>query len=145
MKTPQGRAEINAQNQVLQQMRAQIVKGGPTANDPQGEKIYNNMLNSFYSAWDAGIKSGKSPAQLADPNSKDYIGNLANTFKRSDTQALADVTNAPQKPVGLLPPVEKRVVGKAYTNPSGVSRYWTGDGWSKSAPASQTPDVPLPE
>lgn len=92
MKTPQGVAEMNAQNSVLAQMRTQIVKGGPNTSDPVGEKNYNSMLNTFYPAWNAAISSGKTPAQLADPASKDYIGNIANTFQRSPAQALADVT-----------------------------------------------------
>lgn len=94
MRTPEGLAEVTAQKQVLSQMETQIVRGGPGTNDPVGQKLYNDMHNSFYAAWDAGIKSGKTPAQLADSESKDYIGNLANVFKRSDAQALADVTQA---------------------------------------------------
>lgn len=140
MRTPEGLAETNAQSQVLQQMRSQIVKGGPNAFDPKGETIYNNMLNSFYSAWDAGIKSGKSPAELADPESKSYIGNIASTFKRSDTQAIADVTT-PRAPAASIPPADKREINKAYTNQNGVSMWWTDKGWSKTAPTV----VPKPE
>ena len=108
MKTPEGMAEMNAQKQVLAQMQSQIVKGGQFASDPAGQKLYNDMLNSFYPAWNAAIKAGKSPADLADPNSKDYIGNLANTFKRNDAQALADVTRA--TPPAVPPkPTEKDI------------------------------------
>lgn len=141
MKTPEGLAEANAQNSVLTQMKSQIVKGGPNAYDPAGEKIYGNMLNSFYPAWDAGIKAGKTPAQLSDPNSKDYIGNLANTFKRSDTQALADVTSTPPK-AAAVPPPDKRVVGQSYPTPLGDLK-WLGGGWEK--PKAATPAVPKPE
>lgn len=130
MKTADGLAEVNAQNSVLQQMKAQIIKGGPNANDPAGQKIYNNMLNSFYPAWDAAIKSGKSPAELADPNSKDYIGNLANTFKRSDTQALADVTAATPAaaPKITVPALDQRKIGTVYPTPRG-DMTWNGNGW----------------
>lgn len=133
MKTADGLAEVNAQKQVLVTMQSQIVKGGPNANDPAGQKIYNNMLNSFYPAWDAAIKAGKSPAQLADPDSNDYIGNIANGFKRTDAQALADVTKAtppaaasPQKLT--LPPMDKRVEGQTYPTARG-DMVWTKDGW----------------
>lgn len=145
MKTPDGLAEVKAQQQVLADMQSKIVKGGALANDPVGQQKYNEMLNTFYPAWDAAVKQGKSPADLADPESKDYIGNIANTFKRSDTQALADVVNAPAPAItkpAAIPPTDKREVGKSYTNPNGVAMWWTSNGWSKNAPAV---GVPKPE
>lgn len=108
-KTPEGLAELNAQKPVLTLSQAQIVKGGSGASDPQGQQLYNQFLQSFYQAWDAGLKKGSTPAQLADPNSKDYLGNLAAQFKRSDAQAIADVTKVQQaKPV--VKPAEKSAV-----------------------------------
>ena len=144
MKTPEGLAEVNAQTQVLQQMKTQIIKGGPNAADPAGEKIYNGMLNSFYASWDAGIKSGLTPAQMADPQSKDYIGNMANTFKRSDAQALADVTSPAPAQKATIPPPDKRPAG-LYQTPRGEMR-WDGKAWFPNVPAAAaTPSVPKPE
>lgn len=138
MKTAQGMAEVRAQGQVVADMEKQMVKGGAIANDPVGRKQFNSMLNSFYPAWDAAIASGKTPAELSNPESKDYMGNFASTFKRSDAQALADVTAA--KPASHwwsnlfssekspVPPPEKREVGKMYPTPRGDAT-WTGTGW----------------
>ncbi len=101
MKTPAGLAEARAQQSVLARMQDDMVKGGSINIDPEGKKIYNNMLNSFYPAWDAEIRSGKTPAQISNPDSKDYIGNLANTFKRSDVQTMADILNTRPTPSGI--------------------------------------------
>lgn len=91
-KTPEGIAELNAQKPVLRDAQNQIVKGALGTNDPKGQGLYNRYLQTFYQAWDANIKKGITPAQMADPKDGNYIGNLAQQFKRSDAQALYDLT-----------------------------------------------------
>lgn len=91
-KTPQGVIELNTQKPVLTYGHNEIVKGGSYAADPVGEQYYNQYMHAFYNAWDNGIKKGITPAQMADPESKEYLGSLAQQFKRSDAQALYDVT-----------------------------------------------------
>lgn len=126
MKTADGAYEVKMQNEVLQQMYSHLVKGGPNASDPKGKAIYNDMQSSFYALWDSEIKSGKTPAQLANPDSKDYIGNAFMTLKRPDAQALSDVISARPEPATKtepvkLVPMEKREVGKTTINtPRGV-------------------------
>ncbi len=94
MKTPDGAYEVQMQNTVLDAMRNQLTVGGKYAVDTKGKEIYSGMQSSFYALWDSEIKAGKTPAQLADPESKDYIGNAFMSLKRSPSQALADVANA---------------------------------------------------
>lgn len=95
-KTPAGVAEMNAQKPILRDAQNDIVKG---VNDPNGQKLYNQYLHTFYQTWDANIQKGITPAQMADPKSKEYLGNLTTQFKRNDAQAIADVTKASaQKP-----------------------------------------------
>ena len=94
MKTPEGAYEVQMQTQVLQQLQSQLKPGGDYIKDQNGDSIYDGMQSSFHTLWDSEIKAGKTPAQLADPDSKDYIGNAFMTLKRSDAQALADVTSA---------------------------------------------------
>lgn len=142
MKTPEGRAEMNAQSQVLNQMQDKIMVGGKYANDPAGEKLYNNMLNSFYSTWNAGIQAGKTPAQLADPENKDYVGNIANSFKRDPAQALADSTAIVAPKIPALPAADQRVVGRTYPTATGV-RPWLGNGWG--APLTKQPAAAAPQ
>lgn len=90
-KTPEGLASLNAQKQILPEMKSQIVKGSSDANDPNGVQNYNNFLNAFYTQWDKATSQGVTPAQLTDPKDVNYIGKLAQNFKRSDAQAIADV------------------------------------------------------
>src|ERR1700679_936370 len=84
------------QNSVLTDLQAQLTVGGKYATDTKGKDIYQGMQTSFYALWDSEIKAGKTPAQLADPESKDYIGNAFMSLKRSPAQAMSDVVN--QKP-----------------------------------------------
>ena len=166
MRTPEGIAEAQAQQRVLADMKNQIVKGGSFGNDVVGKQLFAKAQNTFYNAWDAGIKAGKTPAELSDPESKDYIGNIANTFKRSDTQALADMfahghaffdgsSGTPAATIpkpGEIPPADKRVVDKPYTNANGLTKYWTGNGWADkpsgkagAAPTLAIPQIPIAE
>lgn len=121
-KTPEGVAELNAQKSVLMDVRNQLVKGGTYASDPAGLQQYNNFMNTFYSSWDAAIKKGATPAELSDPNSKDYIGNLATQFKRTDAQTIADVTKVSKTPVAPPKPSDADV---AYlrANPAMASKF----------------------
>lgn len=90
-KTPEGMASLNSQQQVLSDMKSQIVKGGADANDPVGVKNYNKFLNTFYTQWDKATSQGITPTQLSDPDDANYIGKLAQGYKRSDAQAISDV------------------------------------------------------
>lgn len=114
-KTPQGRAELNAQKPVLTYAQSQIVKGGGSGLDPKGEALYNQYLQTFYQTWDANIKKGITPAQMSDPKDKEYLGNLAQQFKRNDAQAIADVTKvAPKISVPSLPAAQPSKAVKAW-------------------------------
>lgn len=133
MKTPQGAQEVQMQNSVLDDMKDHLMPAGQYANDPKGKAIYAGIQNSFYTLWDSEIKSGKTPAQLADPESKDYIGNAFMSLKRSPAQAMSDIVNAkpetaPQKVV--LPPADKREVGKTYPTARGPM-VWQEGGWAQ--------------
>lgn len=98
MKTPEGIAQLNAQKQVLDDVRAQVIKGGGVVSDPVGQKNYNAFLQSFYQHWDTAINKGVSVSELTDPKNSNYIGNLAQGFKRNDAQAISDVMSAAKSP-----------------------------------------------
>lgn len=106
-KTRDGLAELKAQQSVLNNVQQQFIKA---PNDTQGQLAYNNFLNSFYSAWDAG-KKNSTISEMSDPNNKSYVGNMAQQFKRSDAQALADITKV-QKTQTAAP------------SPAAVSKQW---------------------
>ena len=93
MKTPEGAYEVQMQNSVLDNLKDQLTVGGRYATDQKGKEIYSGMQNTFYTLWDSEIKSGKKPADLANPDSKEYIGNAFMTMKRTPAQGMADVIN----------------------------------------------------
>jgi hypothetical protein len=143
LKTPDGAYEVQMQNTVLTDLQKQLTFGGKYVTDQKGKDIYSGMQSSFYSLWDSEIKAGKTPAQLADPESKDYIGNAFMTLKRSDAQAMSDVVNtkpdtdyltqldnAQKQKATPLPPVDKRVVGQTYPTARGPM-IWQEGGWAQ--------------
>ena len=64
--------------------------------DPHGEDIFNTgFLPAFYQAYDAGIKAGKTPAQLLSKDSPDFIvDKVIAPYKRTPPQELKDHLDA---------------------------------------------------
>jgi hypothetical protein len=50
--------------------------------DPKGDELYLKFLANALPAYDAGKKAGKTPAQLLNPDSPDYIGKSITNYKR---------------------------------------------------------------
>ena len=94
MKTPAGAMEVQAQNNVLNALQSQFIPGGVYAKDQKGQQLYAGIQTSFYTMWDKEIQAGKTPAQLSDPDGKDYIGNAFLPLKRSPAQVLSDAANS---------------------------------------------------
>jgi hypothetical protein len=51
-------------------------------NDPKGGENYLKFMAYALPAYDAGRKAGKSPMQLLNPKSPDYIGQSIDSFTR---------------------------------------------------------------
>lgn len=88
---------------VLQAGFLKAIKGQLTATnalfgtrDPKGDANYVRFLAVFLPEYDQLRQEGKTPAQLLDPDSKDYLGKLAVPLIRSTTEQLRDTlgTNA---------------------------------------------------
>ncbi len=61
--------------------------------DPKGEMLYSQYLMHALPAYDAGRAEGKTPSQLLDEKSPDYIGKSISSFKRTSAQMAADMIN----------------------------------------------------
>lgn len=94
--------------------------------DPDGEVNYAHVLTLMQKAEEEGKKRGLSLTQLHDPASKEWVGNVANPFVKSDADRMAAAFSgtAPAKP----PPINERVVDQIYQSPKGPMK-WTGEGW----------------
>jgi hypothetical protein len=98
-KTPEGVAEAEMRNQFFKMARGQIsgTNEGLHIKDPKGDEQYLKFIATAWPAYDAGKKAGKTPAQLLNPDSPDYIGKAIVNFKRPQNEWFADVMrdNAP--------------------------------------------------
>lgn len=94
-KTPEGVAETEMKKQFLATARDQIsgTDEGLHIKDPKGDELYLKFLANVLPAYDAGKKAGKSPAQLLNPDSPDYIGKAIANYKRPTSQWFSDVVH----------------------------------------------------
>jgi hypothetical protein len=92
-KTPEGVAEAEMRNQFLKTARSQIsgTDEGLHIKDPRGDELYLKFLANALPAYDAGKKAGKTPAQLLNPDSPDYIGKAITNYKRPMSEWFNDV------------------------------------------------------
>jgi hypothetical protein len=92
-KTPEGVAETEMKSQFLKTARSQIsgTDEGLHIKDPKGDELYLKFLANALPAYDAGKKAGKTPAQLLNPESPDYIGKAITNYKRPMSEWFNDV------------------------------------------------------
>lgn len=77
-KSPEGAAESQMKKAFLEFAQAHISGEdlGMHMKDPKGSENYLRFMAYALPAYDAGRKDGKSPMQLLDPKSSDYIGKV---------------------------------------------------------------------
>lgn len=152
--TPEGSAEAEMKKDFLRNARGQITGSdeGLHIKDPKGDELYLKFNAQALPAYDAGRKAGKSPAQLLDPDSPDYVGKIIKNFKRPMDQWFNDTIHD-AAPAGGKPAFDLKTVK---TLDDLVSAYRAGNvtkqqademamsnGWAKrkatpvSAPVSQ--------
>ena len=94
--TPEGDSEGIMKKNFLATAKQEISGKDETLGikDPQGEENYQRFLTQALPAYDAAKAEGKSPADLLNPDSKDYIGKSIPSFKRSLAEQMADMEKA---------------------------------------------------
>lgn len=92
-RTPDGEAESAMRAQMFRNVHGMLTgtNDGLGIKDPKGEEIYLKFMAAAYPAIEAAKSAGKSPYQLFDPNSPDYIGKIAAGMKRSPAAYQADM------------------------------------------------------
>lgn len=95
-RTPEGEAESQMKNQFFKNARGEITGSdeGLHFRDPKGDELYLKFMARSLGDFDAGKKSGKTAAQLLNPDSPDYVGKSISTFKRPMSQWIADQVDA---------------------------------------------------
>jgi hypothetical protein len=152
-KTPEGVAESEMRSQFLKTARSQIsgTDEGLHIKDPKGDELYLKFLANALPAYDAGKKAGKSPAQLLNPDSPDYIGKAITNYKRPMSEWFNDVVRDQPTATPATPTFD---AAKVTSLSDLVSAYRTGKvskavadqlaidkGWAVPKPAA--PTVPV--
>lgn len=92
-KTPDGEAANTMMRQFLTNAKGQITgtDEGLHLKDPKGDDLYLRFLAQAMPSYSAGLKAGKTPAQLLNPDSQDYVGKSIPSFKRDPKQWASDM------------------------------------------------------
>ena len=167
-KSPEGSAEAEMKKTFLEFAKKHISgeDQGLNIKDPKGEQNYLRFMAYALPAYDAGRKAGKSPAQLLDPKSADYIGKPIDDpglgFVRPTSEWYADVIvdhpNQPgakptngSKPATAAPAFDINKVqsleelNKAYASNAVTGaqarQYAVAKGWMQAKPAAPASPV----
>lgn len=93
-KTPEGEAESAMKKSMFDFAKAQLTAADPILRikDSHGEEQLLKFQAYFWPAYEKGRAAGKTPIQLLNPDSPDYLGKGLEQFKRSHAQLMADLT-----------------------------------------------------
>jgi GH24 family phage-related lysozyme (muramidase) len=153
-RSPDGVAESEMRAQFLKNARAQITgtDEGLHIRDPKGDELYLKFMAQAWPLYDKERKAGKSPAQLLDPDSPDYVGKVIGNFKRPMDQWFNDTIH--DNPADKAPNAAAFDVSKVKTIDDLVAAYRRGDvnkqmadeiaianGWGKRKPVA--PQIPM--
>lgn len=164
--TPEGEAEGAMKREFLRYARGEISGSdeGLHLKDPKGDELYLKFLARALPDYDAGLKNGKTPTQLLNPDSPDYVGKSIATFKRPMDQWFSDSVNGnPQTPpapaaapkidistanspqeLQALYATAKGAITQQQAIDYGVSRGWWKPRAAAPAPAATAaPQVPI--
>jgi hypothetical protein len=91
-KTPEGEAEAAMRKQFFDNARHEITYSNEVLKlkDPDGDANFLRFQAAAYTALDEGKKAGKTPIQLLDPESPDYVGKIIDRFKPREDQSIGD-------------------------------------------------------
>jgi hypothetical protein len=99
--TPEGQAEFSGKQQLIAYGKTQI-SGSPTGSflgDPKGEQLFTRWLSLAMHTYDKGIADGKTPTQLLNRDSSDFVGQTTGMFERTLQQRQADTLAGAIRPI----------------------------------------------
>lgn len=111
-KTLAGEDEAALKKNMTEMARAKLVKTNPMTGipDPSGMELYQKFTVNFLSDYNEQRKKGKTPRELLDPASPDYLGKGINSYLRPINVIIKDqmkmISKNPNAPTP--PPVEPR-------------------------------------
>lgn len=142
--TPEGDSEAKMLSQFLRVAHDTLSGTNPMIDikDPKGEEINLGFMAQVLPQYYKLRSQGKTPAQLLDPNSPDYLGKSMNSLKRSTAEMVRDMigdaggadadTSTSQ---GLIKAVQSGKISRAEGEKIALERGWI----KPSAPAVAPP------
>ena len=120
--TADGAAEAELKKGMLDIAKSTLTKSNPLIGlqDPQGDTQLQRFTTYFLNEYKTQRKAGKTPQQLLDPGSPDYLGKRLSAYARSPQQIMNDMVNGlnaggtaqqPTQAGGDLPQAGLRVPG----------------------------------
>ena len=115
-KTPDGKANQQMYTNMIGAARNVLVKAGGIP-DPEGQKQFGSYLADTTKAWQAGLAAGKTPRNMTDPKSPDYIGDYRPYIRTNDQklQSMSQMMNPPPQNVVPRQPGETPAQYRART------------------------------
>jgi hypothetical protein len=130
--TPEGAAEGEMKKAFLKNAQAQITgtDEGLHIKDPKGDQLYLQFMAQALPRYEQGRKEGKSPSQLLDPTSTDYIGKglidqPGHGFRRPMTEWFNDTIHDTPPPAASAKPAF--VISKVKSLDDLVTAFKNGD------------------
>lgn len=123
-RSPEGQIESQLKNSLLQTAKSRLTKSGFGVPDPDGDQNYHNFLTYFLNEYESQKKAGKTPNQLLDEASPDYLGRQLERFVKTPQQNIEAMARrlgnnnaapvyGPQPPVTTLSPEQARRPGES--------------------------------
>lgn len=105
-KTQSGIDEAELKNNFVKSVRADLDKSNDLMGmvDPDGKRHFQSWLADFQDSYNQGRQNGKTPKQMLDPKSPDYLGSNVTQYKRSTTEIMNSIASPPTPALSGPPP-----------------------------------------
>lgn len=137
--TPSGKIEAELKDQFQKVVTQSLSRANPLIGiaDPKGEEQVQRFMSWFLPEYQKQRAAGKTPNDLLNPDSKDYLGKGLDALKRTPTQMLMDLRVAnPSQDIGTVIP--KITSQEEYDKLAPGSHYIDGSGKAKIKPSAPT-------
>jgi hypothetical protein len=113
--TQEGKINSTMKTQIMALAKARLVKKDIMGTeDPYGQEQYSQFLGEFLWTYQDEVKKGKSPRQLLDPASQDYLGSkILNKYHKTPQQRMQEQVKYMQRVTPVVTPTPApAVVGR---------------------------------
>lgn len=93
--TQAGGVEADLKKGLMNIAKGQLTKSNPLTGvmDPEGDSNYQRFMVFFLDEYKKQKEAGKSPQELLNPESKDYLGKIIPQYKRTPQEVMRSMVN----------------------------------------------------